>query len=654
MPSRSQPWGGRAGHVVVCGCGGVGLRTVEQLHNAGVTVVVVTDPTELDPVADRLLSGWDIPRIAGRPREALLEAGLETASAVVCVPEDDLRSMELALLARRMRPDARLVVRIGNAAVGRALADVTGPGSVLDVAELAAPSVVEACLGRRAHAFELAGQEFVVAEMTVQRSASLRELYGDLAPLAVAGSEQVICPGRDHQVLTGERVTAVGTREQFLAHGAAEAVGALDPASGLAATLARTISGARGAGAAKAAEREEAGGHAGMWALVRSVVDESDRTMRTTLLVLAALFALSVVVLRLGYVKDDGARMTFLDAAYFTVETIGTIGYGDFSFAAQAPWLRAYAIGLMLLGVVLATLWFALLTQLILSGRIERSVWRRRIATMRGHVIVVGLGSIGFRVLRSLLAARERVVVLERDPSNRYLRRARELGVPVVIGDATDPETLAAVNLRRAGAVAVLTSDDLVNIETGLAVRDQLGASWARVPVVLRVFDRELCDTVETGFGFTHVRSTDALAAPWFVGAALGLTVLGTFYVDDTPFMVGQLTVPRGGGLDGLAMGELSARTRVVAIRRAAGEDGRDGRDGRDGDARRLEHPPRKGTRFGAGDDAFLVGPYEELLAVLRRDALTPGAMLPDTRTPQAPPADTRPGVIGPQGTHTD
>jgi Trk K+ transport system NAD-binding subunit len=239
-----------------------------------------------------------------------------------------------------------------------------------------------------------------------------------------------------------------------------------------------------------------------------------------------------------------------------------------------------------------------------------------------------------------LLDARRRVVVLERDASNRYLARARELGIAVVIGDATDPETLAAVNLHRAAAVAVLTSDDLVNIETGLAVRDQLGASWARVPVVLRVFDRELCDTVETGFGFRYVRSTDALAAPWFVGAALGLTVLGTFYVDHTPFMLGQLTVPSGGGLDGLAMGELSARTRVVAIRRAGGDGTGDGDSAGDigGDiARHLEHPPRKGTRFGAGDDAFLVGPYEELLAVLRRDALAPGSM---------PPVPIQPGPI--------
>ncbi|MDT7748313.1 MAG: hypothetical protein QOD96_1975, partial [Pseudonocardiales bacterium] len=81
-----------------------------------------------------------------------------------------------------------------------------------------------------------------------------------------------------------------------------------------------------------------------------------------------------------------------------------------------------------------------------------------------------------------------------------------------------------------------------------------------------------------------------------------------------------------------LAMGELSARTRVVAIHRAAGADG----------VRTVEYPPRSGTRFGAGDDAYLVGPYEELLAVLRRDALAPGDATPAGAA--AEPGDATPG----------
>ena len=92
--------------------------------------------------------------------------------------------------------------------------------------------------------------------------------------------------------------------------------------------------------------------------------------------------------------------------------------------------------------------------------------------------------------------------------------------------------------------------------------------------------------------------------------------MLSTFYADDEPLLVARLTVSPGGGLNGLAMSELSARTRVLAIRRAA-------------DERLLEHPPRRGTRFRDGDHAFLIGPYEELLAVLRRDRPAPRSASP-------------------------
>jgi Trk K+ transport system NAD-binding subunit len=204
------------------------------------------------------------------------------------------------------------------------------------------------------------------------------------------------------------------------------------------------------------------------------------------------------------------------------------------------------------------------------------------------------------------------VVVIESDAQNRYLDRARALRVPVVIADATQRQTHASVNLGEASAVAILTSADLTNIETGLAVRESLGDRWDVVPVVLRVFDRDLARMMEQNFGFRYVRSTSALAAPWFVGAALGLDVLETFFVDQQPFLVGRLTIASGGGLQGLAMQDLSARTRVVAIRRAEAGDV-------------LEHPPRRGTRFQGGDEAYLLGPYDELLDVLRRDQ-RPGA----------------------------
>ncbi len=418
-----------------------------------------------------------------------------------------------------------------------------------------------------------------------------------------------MCPGRDHAVRVGERVTAVGTPAQFARHGAGAVVEPLRQQEPVRA-------GARTAGAARAAERDDQG-RAGLWSLLRSLAAEADRPLRVVIGILGVVLVISVLVLQAGYVKPDGSHMTLVDAAYFTVETLATVGYGDFNFAGQETWLRVYAIGLMGGGAVLTAIVFALVTQLLVSRRIEGAFGQRRVGAMRGHVVVVGLGTVAMEVVEELVAAGRRVVAIDRDEAGRHHARARALGVPIVIGDATDTEVLDAANLVGAAAVAVLTSDDFVNVETGLVVRERLGERWASVPVVLRVFDRELAGGVEDGFGFRNVRSTASLAAPWFVGAALGLEVLGTFYVDHTPFLVGQLSVTAGGGLDGLAMGELSERARVVALRRADGGAGAPAaarhhlRRGRRGLPRRAARrgdagpaPRRPGSARGRGGDA--------------------------------------------------
>ncbi len=321
---------------------------------------------------------------------------------------------------------------------------------------------------------------------------------------------------------------------------------------------------------------------------------------------------MSTLVLHFGYHRAGGGHLPVVDAVYFTVETVATVGFGDFSFSSQPTWVEVFGICLIVAGTTLVTTLFALLTNALVSRRIAQSLGRERIPGMHGHVVLVGLGAVGMRVLEGLLEKGQEVVVIERMEGNRYLSQARAMEVPVVIGDATLALTLDSVNLSRAAAVAILTSDDLTNIETGLAVRDRLGERWSDVPVVLRVFDRQLGNRLEQSFGFRHVWSTSAIAAPWFVGAALGLEVLFTFYVGNHPFLLARLRVSAGGGLDGLAMLDLPGQIRVAAIRRSS--------------SAALEHPPRRDTRLAPDDDAYLVGPYAELLEVLRHDRQRPGS----------------------------
>lgn len=71
--------------------------------------------------------------------------------ALTRTDDDDAVNLEIALLARELNPTVRVVARLGNNALREAVAMDNGPGAILDVADIAAPSVVEACLSRTTH-----------------------------------------------------------------------------------------------------------------------------------------------------------------------------------------------------------------------------------------------------------------------------------------------------------------------------------------------------------------------------------------------------------------------------------------------------------------------------------------------------------------------
>jgi Trk K+ transport system NAD-binding subunit len=565
------------GHIIVCGDDPLGMRIIEQLRAAGRQIAVVFSSSEL------------------------ADAGIADADALICADDDDALNLEIALLARELNPHLRVVARLGNSVLREAVALGNGPGAILDVADLAAPSVVEACLSRTTHSISAAGVEFVVSGTDVPRSATLREIFGDLAPVAVLRGENsdtpgevVACPGRDVRVHEGDWTAMIGTADELVSQGIAVA--------------------ARVAGPSEVGHRGARGNHnrrrkplKRALDAVRAVRDDVNPNFFKAFAASMTLLLSATILLRFCYHKPG---MSIIDALYFSTETIATVGYGDFSFVDQPTWLRLFGIALMFAGVTSTAVLMAFVADLLLSRRIAQNAGLRKVRELQDHIIVVGLGSFGIRVVADLKAAGHDVVVIERSPDNRFLSSAAELGVPVIFGDATLPATLDSARIDDAVAVAVLTQSDMVNIETGIVLRERLGARWMRsattpgVPVVLRVYDRTLGAAVAQRFGFENVRSTVELAAPWFIGTAMGLQVFGTFSVGQQSFMLGGVQVAPGSELDGLRMADMSTQTRVIAIASP-------------GDPARLH--PRRDTQLTAGDTAYLVGPYRELLDTLHK-----------------------------------
>ncbi|MEO3775131.1 NAD(P)-binding protein [Micromonospora sp. B9E7] len=116
------------------------------------------------------------------------------------------------------------------------------------------------------------------------------------------------------------------------------------------------------------------------------------------------------------------------------------------------------------------------------------SLVRARLASAAGgmiepidnHVVLVGLGNIGTRVLEELHSVGISVVVVDRAESARGIGVARELGLPVIVGDATRPETLRAASVHTCRALVALTDDDFTNLETALSGRSSHEADRAR------------------------------------------------------------------------------------------------------------------------------------------------------------------------------
>lgn len=545
-------------HIIVFGDDALARRIIDELNDDELSVVVLQSPTALEA------------------------AGIGTAHAVIAAAADDSVNLEVALLARQASPTVRVVARLSNAVLHQAMNDGIGPGAVLDVADLAAPSVVEALLGRTAHTITAGGVDFVVASDTNSRNGTLREIYGRLAPVAVIRGdnapnpgEVIACPRLDDVVYPGDCTTIMGRAEELGSHGLQ-----------VAATTAGNMHRSPPVRAFDSA---------------RAFHDDVNPMFYRALAVAVTVLITATLVLRFGYQPSMG----WVDALSFATETMTTVGYGEFDLLDQPLWLRLFGVLLMLSGIGLISVNVAFVADVLVSRRVARAADRQRISHLRGHVVVIGLGSFGVRVAGMLKDSGHAVTVIESNENNRYLSAAEELHIPVIVGDATVPATLAAARADRARAVAVLTEDDMVNIEVGLVLREMTGsAAESRTPIVLRIYDKALGAAVGHRLDFNHVRSTVDLATPWFIGAAMGLDVLGTFSVGQQSFMVGGVLVQSGSELDGTQIRELPVQIRVIAAQRGTVKP---------------ELYPRRDTRFQAGDTVYLVGPYHDLLTVLRK-----------------------------------
>lgn len=304
-----------------------------------------------------------------------------------------------------------------------------------------------------------------------------------------------------------------------------------------------------------------------------------------------------------GYIVVEGLGL--LDALYFTVITVSTVGYsepaGGFSQAGEA-----FTIVMIVLGVGAAFYTAVTALELLIEEMVGGSRRQRReermIARLEGHAIVCGYGRVGTSVANRLAASNIELVIV--DDLEQRIETARVQGFATVRGDATHEDVLSAAGLERARVLIACVHSDSDNLSIVLSARVRQPDLY----ILARASDVDAERRIK-------MAGADRVITPPEVGAerlaALVLHPGLTEFVDIAAggtlfeFRVEELTVGGGSELAGKPLAESKVRTRVGASILAV----------RHGEGSVTTNPPPS-MSIAAGDVLVAMGTVDQLRAL--------------------------------------
>jgi Trk K+ transport system NAD-binding subunit len=516
------------GHTVICGLERISLRVARALIQLGERVTIVAESPEPALLRDARLAGARVMegRTSGLAEIAHLE--LESARCLVLTEDGDLRNMHAAFIARERNPGIRVVLRMFNTELADRATRLLSNSRLVSTSAEAAPYFAAAALGMDAAPSRLAWGRHIM----LGRSP-------DGPPTADGGAG----PARGTTSLLRGVLARAGRAEPAqppVEIGDGEFLRPLEPPAP-SRTLSRRLPQLR-----------------------RGLLALYDPRLVVLGAALVALLVVSVVIFHgaTGLYPGSGqATVTsWIDALVFAVTT----AYGNTNLTGADWWVKLYAVGFMFAEAIALALTLGLVADIAVGASIMDALGVPH-GRMRDHVVVLGLGNVGYRTVLHLLDAGVEVAAAHRMAAGRFVAIARRRGVPVLIADAHTLDSLRALSVQHARAVVAATDDDLANLEAALASRE-LNPS-ARV--ITRLYDQELADRAQRQLHITACQSVSALATPAFVAASLGEGVLGTIERDRQLWLLAEAHVHPGSRAAGMTLDvlEASREIRVLAVR---------------------------------------------------------------------------------------
>lgn len=199
----------------------------------------------------------------------------------------------------------------------------------------------------------------------------------------------------------------------------------------------------------------------------------------------------------------------------------------------------------------------------------RRNAWREAlISTYRHHVIVLGAGHVGLRVVRSLIDLDIDVVVIDNSPDAGVDEILHQLQVPILHEDGRSAATLEKAGIQHADAFIACTGNDHMNLDVIMRVRHLN----EKIRIVSRVWDDQFSTQIQKFLNVQAVLSSSALAAPVFAGLALGVEITQSLHVAGEDFSTVRLTAQPQSFLAGQNIGDLQREYGVDIVLHQRGD----------------------------------------------------------------------------------
>jgi voltage-gated potassium channel len=218
------------------------------------------------------------------------------------------------------------------------------------------------------------------------------------------------------------------------------------------------------------------------------------------LLYAAFLLLILITISTAGYRFLGGPTVTFLQALYMAVITVAGVGYSEIVDTSRNPMLRVFNMAIVLFGVAITVYVFSVVVAFLVEIEATNPFWRRRmqkrIAELRGHCIVCGLGDTGRCAAEELQKTQTSFVIV--DVSEDNIKRVKELypdffrEILYVVGDATEEDTLERAGIAHAKGLITALPQDKDNLVITVVARQR----FPRIRIVARSADHNFSQRI--------------------------------------------------------------------------------------------------------------------------------------------------------------